>query len=393
MKPNEQQNDDGGSERVEHVYEFVIPARQFAERLDAFLTHSIMHATRTRVQKAIERQSVTVNGLPSKANYRIKPGDVIKVVVMRRPPLQLIPQPLPLEILFEDDDLIVVNKPAGMPTHPGIGNRDGTLVNAILWHVGHREPIDVLRRRESWADGEGKGAEGASGAEYADDMLPDENGQDDQRDDDELSEDESAIFGSSAIRPGIVHRLDIDTSGVMVVAKNYETTFGLAEQFAARTTSRQYVALVWGVVADDFRCIEGDIGRSPKDRRLMSIVRKGGKYAATEVTTLERYPFASLVACSLRTGRTHQIRVHLSHHRHSIIGDPDYGGREAALSALHTLYRREGERVLKLIHRQALHARTLGFRHPKTREWLEFTTELPEDMAAAVTLLRNLSST
>jgi 23S rRNA pseudouridine1911/1915/1917 synthase len=202
---------------------------------------------------------------------------------------------------------------------------------------------------------------------------------------DELSAaSEADFFTSSAIRPGIVHRLDKDTSGLIVIGKTYQATLRLSQQFAARTVQREYVALVWGVIKDDFRVIEGDIGRSTRDRKLMSVVQRGGKYAATEVTVIARYNSATLIRCKLRTGRTHQIRVHLSHIKHPLVGDADYGGGESFLTAIHHMYRKEAAAALQAIHRQALHARTLGFVHPFTRDELMFTSEIPEDLNAAI---------
>ncbi len=371
---NEQQHntdDPNYPERIEHTYEFVIPSRQKPERLDAFITKSILHATRTRVQKGIDAGIVTVNDLPTKANYKIRPGDVVRVTVMKPPPLELIPQDIPLDILYEDDVLMVIDKAPGILVHPGLGNRSGTLVNAVLWHLGYREALAVLKRRESWGD-------------------------DEQSSDEEESE-QFTIGGEpevdmNGLRPGIVHRLDRDTSGVMVIGKTYDVTMALATQFAERTVSREYIALAWGVVKDDWRLIEGDIGRSPRDRKLRAIVERGGKYAATEVTVLERHSCATLITCKLRTGRTHQIRVHLAAQRHSLVGDPDYGGRDAALQAIHHSFKRLGQLMLKSIHRQALHARSLAFTHPVTGERMQFSSPIPADMQNCLDLLRASST-
>lgn len=370
-EPRHNADDPNYPERLEHTYEFVIPSRQKPERLDAFITKSILHATRTRVQKGIDAGIVTVNALPTKANYKIRPGDVIRVTVMKPPPLELIPQDIPLEVLYEDGVLMVINKAPGILVHPGLGNRSGTLVNAVLWHLGYREALAVLKRRESWGD-----------------------------DDQSSDEDEAGQFtiggeedvDISGMRPGIVHRLDRDTSGVMVIGKTYDVTMALATQFAERTVSREYIALAWGVIKDDRRLIEGDIGRSPRDRKLRAIVERGGKYAATEVTVLERHECATMIACKLRTGRTHQIRVHLAAQRHPLVGDPDYGGRDAALSAIHHSFKRLGQQLLRCIHRQALHAHTLAFTHPVTGKRMEFSSPLPADMQQCLDLLRASSA-
>ena len=346
----------GQSDQIEHTVEFTIPARQSPERLDAFVTRSIEHATRTRVQAAIDLGRVTVNGEPSRANYKIKPGDVIKVLVVKPPPMQLIPQDLPIEVLYEDDDIIVVNKAAGMPVHPGFGNRDGTLVNAVLWHMGKRDAIEVLGNREEWDE-----------------------------------ENEAKMFASAEVRPGIVHRLDKDTSGVMVVGKSYAATMALSNQFEARTVQREYLCLTWGVIKDDKRLIEGNIGISTRDRKLMAVVARGGKVAGTEITVIERYECTTLITCKLRTGRTHQIRVHLSHMRHPVFGDPDYGGREAAFNGVHHAYKRTAQLALTKIHRQALHARSLGFVHPLTKKEMSFASRVPADMAEVISIVRPTS--
>lgn len=451
-------------ERTEHVTELHVPPKQKPERIDAYITKCVMHATRSRVQKAIDNGTVTVNGKPTKSNYKIKPNDYIKIVVMRLPPVQLIPQDIPLDVLFEDDDVLVINKPAGLAVHPGIGNRSGTLVNAVLWHIGLREALDVQGAEEEWEaldedviaekykleeqraleqleqerqaellkaqelakesddedveededyDDEDDNEDHSRGmlVEYDEDEI--ENYVDDdehfdhelvidsedtpheiEEEVDEGSDDDEVLeiranYKPDETRPGIIHRLDKNTSGVMVIGKSYETTLSLSNQFRDRTVTRSYVALVWGVVKEDTMLIEGDIGRSPRDRRLQAIVEKGGKYAATEVTVLERYDCATLIACKLRTGRTHQIRVHMASKHHSIIADNDYNGGEAALVRIHHLYRKKAQQVLGVIRRQALHARVLGFIHPVTKQQHYFETEMPADMQQALDILRS----
>jgi 23S rRNA pseudouridine1911/1915/1917 synthase len=348
--------------RVEHVHEFVIPARQKPERIDAFVTRVIMHATRSRVQKAIDAGSVTVNDQPIKANYKIRPGDVIKVVVRRQPHIQLVPEDIPLTVLYEDEHLLVIDKQQGLLTHPGVGNRSGTLVNAVLWHMGQRDAVEI--------DVEQPEAE-----------------------EDDLQFSEADVFANDAFRPGIVHRLDRDTTGVMVIGKTYDATLRLAQQFHDRTVSREYVALVWGVVKEDHQRIEGNIGFNSRNRKLMAVVERGGKPAATDVTVLARYDFASVVRLKLLTGRTHQIRVHMSSRRHPVIGDADYGGRATAIQAVHHLYRRQAQRVLACLDRQGLHARTLGFTHPATKQHMSFESALPADMQAAIDVLASTATT
>lgn len=340
--------------KIEHTYEFVIPRGLKPVRLDAFITNAVMHATRTRVQRAIEDGTVTVNGAASRSNYKVRPGDHIRLVVMKQPPIQLIPENIPLDVVYEDEHVLVVNKPAGLTVHPAIGNRSGTLLNAVLWHMGVREAID----------------------------LEDEDEREEGDAEESFLADNSHVLYSDAVRPGMVHRLDKDTSGLMVIGKTYEASLHLSKQFFDRTVSRLYQAIVWGVVKDDYRLIEGDVGRSTRDRKLRTVLQRGGKYAATEVTVLERYECASVIQCKLRTGRTHQIRVHLSHVKHPIVGDHDYGGREDGIAALHHLYRKTAQNILAHMSRQALHARTLGFDHPVTGKRLEFDSALPPDMAA-----------
>ncbi len=344
--------------RIEQVYEFAIPARQKPVRLDVFITNAIEHATRSKVQRAISDGAVTVNGAVEKASYVLKPGDSIRVVTHRPPPLMLVPQDIPLNVLYEDDVLMVIDKQAGLLAHPGVGNRTGTLVNAVLWHLGQREAIEL-------EDVEGDDEDEAS------------------------SYDEAAVMRSDAVRPGIVHRLDRDTTGVVVIGKEYRTTHHLTRQFAERTVDREYAALVWGIVGPDHGVVTGNIATSTRNHKLKAVVERGGKEAKTEFVVLERYRCASLVRLKLHTGRTHQIRVHMSSKRHPVVGDPDYGGRDTVLPTIHHAYRREAQLALGAIQRQALHARSLGFTHPQTRERMHFETPMPADMQAAVDVLRS----
>lgn len=345
--------------RIEQTHEFAIPSRQKPCRLDVFITQAIEHATRTRVQRAISDGFVTVNGIVEKANYVLKPGDAIKVVTHRPPPLMLVPQDIPLNILYEDEHLLVIDKHAGILAHPGVGNRTGTLVNALLWYLGQREPIELAE-------------------EAADDD-----------DEDARPPDEHATMRSDAVRPGIIHRLDRDTTGVVVIGKEYNTTHQLTRQFALRTVEREYLALVWGIVPNDHGIIAGNIATSTRNHKLKTVSERGGKEARTEYTVLERYRCATLLRVKLHTGRTHQIRVHMSHNRHPVVGDPDYGGRENVLPSIHHAFRREAQSALGCIQRQALHARSLGFVHPITKQPMRFETEPPADMLAAIAILRD----
>ena len=350
-------------ERVLTVREIVVEPGQQPERIDRWLTAKIAGATRNKVQEAIIAEAVTVNGGSTKANYKVKPGDLVRLELMKPPPIELIPEDIPLDILYEDGDVLIVNKPVGMVTHPGFGNRSGTLVNAVLHHVG----LELLEVSEGvTADG------------------------DDDGESEELESDETILaalpFDYNAVRPGIVHRLDKDTSGVMVVAKTMVAKTKLGEQFADRTIRREYRAIAWGAFNEEEGEIEGNIARDPRDRKKFTVSKRDGKYALTRYQVVEHYELATLLSLRLATGRTHQIRVHASHIGHPLIGDTTYGGDSPhGVASQSTASARN---LLKLISRQALHARTLGFRHPKTGEYLEFTAEMPEDMERLVEALR-----
>ena len=351
MKDNEKIEHDPANypDYVEKVFEFRISGGQKPERLDKFLTRSITNASRTKVQKAIQDGTVSVNGDIVKPSYKICPGDHVLCKILKPPPIQLVPEDIPLDIKYEDDDLLVVNKPAGMVTHPGYGNRYGTLVNALLYHLGHRESIDV----ES---------------------------PDDDEDEDNEDFDEGSVFSDSSIRPGIVHRLDKDTSGLLVIAKNTSVHTKLQEQFADRTIERFYYAIVWGRYDEDSGTYEGNIGRSPRDRKLFSVVKRSGKPAYTDFEVIGRYEYAALVKIKLRTGRTHQIRVHFSHNNHPVFGDNDYGGDKLVHGGHNKKWRDMAYKALKIADRQMLHAKILGFNHPVKNEFMRFESELPEDM-------------
>jgi 23S rRNA pseudouridine1911/1915/1917 synthase len=322
----------------------VVPPGKTRERLDLYLTHHVQNATRTKVQRAIEGGFVTVNGKRVQPSHKISPGEVICVQIPKSPPPDVLPEAIPLDILFEDDYLIVLNKPAGMVTHPAFGNYTGTLVNALLYHCNNH--LSTL---------------------------------------------------NDPTRPGIVHRLDKDTSGVMVVAKEDATHAYLAKQFARRTIEREYWAVVWGrfdqensLTAKSIRrtgTIDAALGRSKSDRKKIVVVKEG-KAAVTEYEVLEEFAYLSLVKLKLRTGRTHQIRVHLHHVGHPVFGDPTYGGRRIAWGGTEKPKKEEVQHLLKLITRQALHAKTIGFVHPKTREVMKFDSSLPEDMTAVLAALR-----
>ncbi len=336
---------------IEAIFKFNIPSGQIPLRLDVFLTNSIKNATRTKVQKAIDAGTVTVNGKIKKASYKILPDDKIVCKLMKPPPMELVPENIKLDIAYEDDTLLVVNKPAGMVTHPGFGNRYGTLVNAILYYLGQRESISIEV-------------------------------------DDEEEIEESKVFASQDIRPGIVHRLDKNTSGLLVIAKNSIDHSKLAEQFHDRTIERFYYALVWGNLKEDEGHFEGNIARSPRDRKLFTVVKKGGKTAYTDYWVLERYDFLTLVKIKLRTGRTHQIRVHFSFNNHQVFGDGDYGGRAILYGGSNKKNKDLAGKCLKIAKRQMLHAKILGFSHPETKERLLFESELPDDFTEVLNILR-----
>lgn len=299
-------------------------------RIDKFLIDRLPNTSRNRIQVAARSGHVKVDGLPVKSNYRVKPGQVITMELpypVRE--IELIPQDIPLEIRYEDSSCIVINKPAGLVVHPGYGNYSGTLVNALIFHLNR---------------------------------LPDNK-------------------ASGSDRPGLVHRLDKLTSGIMVVAKTEEAMTDLALQFYDRSTERRYHALVWGDLEEDGR-IEGHIGRSLKNRKVMDVFPEGdhGKPAITHYKVLQRFGYVTLVECKLETGRTHQIRVHMKSIGHPLFGDPEYGGDRIVKGTSFTKYKQFIDNCLSLCPRQALHAKSLGFKHPRTGEWMQFESELPEDM-------------
>ena len=319
----------------EKKYHFEVPEGKKKERLDLFLTHAIENATRSKVQKLIDADLVTVNGIVVKANYQVKPNDVIEAVHPISPrPEDAEPEDIPLEIVYEDDYLLVVNKPAGMVAHPAYANYTGTLVNALLHHTkklsGLNEPG----------------------------------------------------------RPGIIHRLDKDTSGLLVVAKDDYTHAKIAEQFSKRTVDREYHAVCWGKFKDYKGELDSNIVRSKKDRKKFSTSETEGKHALTLYEVLEEFEFTSYLKIKLKTGRTHQIRVHLSSIGKSVFGDPTYGGRQVVLGSELPKIKTRVQNLLGIMQRQALHAKTLGFFHPAKKEKMFFNSELPDDMKLLIEKLR-----
>lgn len=368
MTPNKTSEPDKQNypDYVEKEFVFKIPKGQTPERVDTYLTNAIYNATRNKVKKAIDDGKVWINGKQAKPGRKIQPLDEIICRIMKAPPIELLPENIPLNILYEDEYLLVVNKPAGMCTHPGFGHRYGTLVNALLYHFGMRDAIEIETGDED-----------------------DEETDEDDNDIDNINL--GKVFASDVIRPGIVHRLDMDTSGVLVIAKNVEIHAKLSKQFADRTTERQYNTIVWGKFDEDEGTVEGDIGRSPRNRKLFAVVKKDGKHAKTDYKVIERFEFATLVALKLHTGRTHQIRVHMAHINHPVMGDTFYGGDKPLYSGHDPHLKNLAKKSLEKVQRQLLHAKTLGFKHPATKEFLSFDSPLPEDMEGIIQLLRQVS--
>ena len=317
-------------ELFEHFRLEVDPG-QAPMRIDRYMSTHMEGTSRSRVQQALKEGYVRVDEQIVKANYVVRPGDVIRFVMpYRRRGLEIIPQQIPLDIVYEDDDVLVINKSAGMVVHPGHGHYEGTLVNALSYHLGISQDADA--------------------------------------------EDE---------RMGVlVHRIDKDTSGLLAVAKNEAAQLKLAKQFFDHSIDRRYVAIVWGDVKDDEGTIEGNIARDPSDRLRFKAYddENVGKRAVTHYRVLERFGFVTLVECKLETGRTHQIRVHMSSIGHPIFNDERYGGNEIRKGTIYSKYRQFIANCFEICPRQALHAKTLGFEHPVTGKWLQFDSEIPQDM-------------
>lgn len=311
----------------------VVDKGQSLLRIDKFLMHRIENASRNRIQNAIDAGSVLVNEKPVKSSYKVKPLDVISVVLPHPPrDTEIYPEDIPLDIVFEDDDVILVNKPAGLVVHPGYNNYTGTLVNGLVYHFQQLP------------------------------QLPGNDG-----------------------RPGLVHRIDKDTSGLLLISKNERSMTYLAKQFFDHSISRKYVALVWGDLAED-GTVTGYIGRSVKDRRVMSIYddETKGKWAVTHYKVLKRFNYVTLIECQLETGRTHQIRAHMKHLGHPLFNDSTYGGDKIIKGTVFSKYRQFIDNCFEIIPRQALHAKSLGFIHPSTKKYIHFESELPQDFQAVI---------
>jgi 23S rRNA pseudouridine1911/1915/1917 synthase len=329
----EENNETEEGELFEH-YRLTVDRGQSPVRIDKFLANRIDNASRSRIQAAADGGNILVNDTPVKANYKVKPEDEIRIVMdYPRRELKIIPEDIPLNIEYEDDELIILNKPPGLVVHPGHGNYSGTLVNALAYY-------------------------------YKD--LP--------------------LFKSEDPRPGLVHRIDKDTSGLMVIAKTEQAKNKLALQFYEKTSERRYQALVWGSLKEDSGTITGNIGRSLKNRQVFTVFpeEEYGKHAVTHYKVLKRIGYVSLVECQLETGRTHQIRVHMKHINHPLFNDSTYGGDQILRGTTFSKYKQFVHNCFKLLPRQALHAKTLGFVHPTTGEKMQFDSELPEDMRTVI---------
>lgn len=319
----------------EELYEhhrFVAAKGQDPLRVDKFLMNFIEYATRNKIQQAAKSGLIWVNDTIVKQNYKVKAGDEVKVL-FEHPPHEflLVPEDIPIDIVYEDEVLLVVNKPAGMVVHPGHGNYSGTLINALLHHTKD---------------------------------LP----------------------TNSNERPGLVHRIDKDTSGLLVVAKTEAAMTYLAKQFFDKTSQREYVALVWGNMDNDSGTVEGNIARNPKNRLQMQVFPDGdeGKDAVTHYKVIERLGYVTLVSCQLETGRTHQIRVHMKYIGHTLFNDERYGGNKILKGTTFTKYKQFVDNAFKILPRQALHAKTLGFVHPTSKKMMSFDSEIPKDMTDCI---------
>jgi 23S rRNA pseudouridine1911/1915/1917 synthase len=335
---NNVESTDLEEELYEH-FKFEVPKGQASLRIDKYLMGLIQNATRNKIQIAATEGNIFVNDLTVKSNYKVKPLDIVRVM-LTHPPYEnhIVPENIPLNIVYEDDTLLLINKQPGMVVHPGHGNYTGTLVHALAYHF---------------------------------DNLP----------------------MNSSERPGLVHRIDKDTSGLLVIAKTEAAMTHLAKQFEAKTSEREYVALVWGNVTEEEGTIEGNLARHLKDRMQMAVFADPeiGKPAVTHYKVLERFGYVTLISCQLETGRTHQIRAHLKHIGHPLFNDERYGGHLILKGTTFTKYKQFIDNCFKILSRQALHAKTLGFVHPTTGEMKRFDTELPQDFQDCIEKWRGYS--
>lgn len=327
-------------EFFEH-YKITADRGQNPLRVDKFLMNRLLNATRNRIQNAAKQGYVQVDGKPVKQNYKVKPGDEVSLVLPHPPRnIELIPEDIPLDIVFEDEHLLLVNKPPGMVVHPGYGNYDGTLVNALLHHFGHMPQVE-----------------------------------------------------SDLPRPGLVHRIDKDTSGLLLIGKEEATLSHLANQFFHHTIEREYHALAWGEFADDEGTIDVNLMRSPKDRKVIIGTKdpEEGKTAITHYKVRDRFGFATYITCRLETGRTHQIRAHMKYIGHPLFNDAFYGGDRIKAGTSINRFKQFVDNTFKVLPRQALHAALLGFEHPSTKKHMVFEQALPADFAEALERFRNFN--
>jgi 23S rRNA pseudouridine1911/1915/1917 synthase len=336
------ENESEEQELIEH-FRIEVDGGQTLLRLDKYLSDKLPKFSRNKIQDGVKNGNIQVNDQAVKSNYKVKPNDVVTVTFAEeKEDFKVIPEPVPLNIVYEDDDLLVINKPAGLVVHPGNGNKSGTLVNGLLHHIQN---------------------------------LP---------------------VGSNGLdRPGIVHRIDKLTSGLMLAAKTEHALNNLAMQFFNRTIDRKYTAFVWGEPEEEVGRIEGNIGRSLKNRKLMNVFPEGdfGKTAITNYEIKEKLGYITVIQCKLETGRTHQIRVHLKHVGHPLFGDPEYGGDRILKGTTFNKYKQFVQNCLNILPRQALHAQSIGFEHPTTKEWMQFSSDLPEDMQLVLDKWRGYVST
>ena len=332
--------DEGSGQYVHH--HFIADPGQSLLRIDKFLANRIEGISRNKIQNAADAGSILVNGNPVKSNYKIKPSDEVTILMdYPRRELKIVPENIPLNVVYEDEELMVINKPAGLVVHPGHGNYSGTLVNALVYRYKDFE-----------------------------------------------------LYGSNDPRPGLVHRIDKNTSGLIVIAKTEYAKVNLALQFFNKTTKRRYVALVWGNLAADEGTIEGNIGRSPRNRQVFMVHSDPaiGKPAVTHYKVIERLGYVNLVECVLETGRTHQIRVHMKHIGHPLFNDDVYGGDAILKGTTFAKYKTFVANCFSLLEGQALHAKTLGFTHPVTREEMLFDSDLPSNFSLVIEKWRNYLS-
>jgi 23S rRNA pseudouridine1911/1915/1917 synthase len=334
----------GNDGQFHEHFRFTVDKGQALLRIDKYLVNCIAQISRNRIQDAADANCILVNGKPVKSNYKVKPHDEISIMLSYPPSdFEIVPEDIPLSIAYEDKDIILVNKGPGMVVHPGFGNFQGTLLNALSWHLKDSPDFDV-----------------------------------------------------SDPRLGLVHRIDKDTSGLLLIAKNEEAKTHLGKQFFNKTTQRTYNALVWGNIQQDEGTITGDIARDPKNRMLFTVFAEGvnptAKHAVTHYKVLERFGYVTLVECQLETGRTHQIRVHMKHIGHTLFNDERYGGNEILRGTPFAKYKQFVKNCFDICSRQVLHAKTLGFVHPRTGEFMHFDSDLPGDMKNLIEKWRNYAA-